>query len=96
MREDNLVDDGQLQQDNGPNYKSRLAQQFLSSEVADVIDWVRMQIHWRICRELSNIMWRNKKQQISNNSISFYRKNDLTLMWSYPKSLDKFDEMKMN
>ena len=29
----------QLQQDNDPKHKSRLAQQFLSSEVAEVIDW---------------------------------------------------------
>ena len=28
-----------LQQDNDPKHKSRLAQQFLSSEVANVIDW---------------------------------------------------------
>ena len=28
-----------LQHDNDPKHKSRLAQQFLSSEVAEVIDW---------------------------------------------------------
>ena len=29
----------QLQRDNNPKHKSRLAQQFLSSEVVEVIDW---------------------------------------------------------
>ena len=54
-----------LQQDNDSKHKSRLAQQFLSSEVPEVIDWSSnspVPIQRRIYGQLSNIVWKNENQ----------------------------------
>ena len=69
MQEDNLIDDGDCNRSNDPKYKNRPAQQFLSSEVAEVIDWSSNSSD---ANPVENLFWKNEKQQISKNSTSFY------------------------
>ena len=50
-----------MQQDNDPKHKSRLVQQFLSSEIVEVIVWSSNSSEWKNYGRLSNIVWRNEK-----------------------------------